>query len=125
MMSLNYTAALVTIAAPNFDRLVSFYQALFSQEPTTYYPNVYAEFQLPGLRLGIFRPKEPYSSPRLPIDTPVSLCIEVVNLESAIAHLTQLGYPPPGVIVTASHGREINAYDPDGNRLILYQAQRL
>ncbi|MFM7372329.1 MAG: VOC family protein, partial [Sphaerospermopsis kisseleviana] len=53
--------------------------------------------------------------------SPLSLCIEVSNLENAIAHLTSLGYPPPGKISIASHGREIYAYDPDGNRLILHQ----
>ena len=44
------------------------------------------------------------------------------NLETAISHLTSLGYPPPGEISTASHGQEIYAYDPDGNRLILHQS---
>ncbi|MBD0267928.1 MAG: VOC family protein, partial [Cyanobacteria bacterium Co-bin8] len=47
---------------------------------------------------------------------------EVVDLEGAIAHLTTLGYPPPGPVMIASHGREIYAYDPDGNRLILHQS---
>ena len=120
-MPLNYTSALVAIAAPNFDRLVDFYQALFTQEPTVHILNVYAEFHLPGLKLGIYRPKandELHST----LDAALSLCLEVVNLEAAIAHLTELRYPPPGKILTASHGREIYAYDPDGNRLILHQA---
>jgi hypothetical protein len=52
----------------------------------------------------------------------MSLCLEVANLDQAIARLTHLGYPPPGPILTASHGREIYAYDHDGNRLILHQA---
>jgi len=51
----------------------------------------------------------------------MSLCLEVADLEGAIAHLTQLGYPPSGAIITASHGREVYAYDPDGNWLILHQ----
>jgi hypothetical protein len=41
----------------------------------------------------------------------------------AIATLTHLGYPPPGEIIEASHGREIYAYDPAKNRLILHQAK--
>jgi len=44
-------------------------------------------------------------------------------LKEAIAYLTSLGYPPPGEITTASHGREIYAYDPMNNRLILHQSQ--
>ena len=50
-----------------------------------------------------------------------SICLEVLDLENAIATLTAMGYPPPGKIITASHGQEIYAYDPTGNRLILHQ----
>jgi catechol 2,3-dioxygenase-like lactoylglutathione lyase family enzyme len=122
-MPLNYTSALVAIAAPNFDLLVDFYQDLLTQAPTVYTPKVYAEFHLPGIKLGIYRPKahNELRAPHLALSTFISLCLEVVNLEAAIAHVTELGYPPPGEILTASHGREIYAYDPDGNRLILHQ----
>ena len=51
----------------------------------------------------------------------LSLCLDVDDLDAAIAHLINLGYPPPGEIIVASHGREIYAYDPNGNRLILHQ----
>ncbi|MEX0271372.1 VOC family protein [Leptolyngbyaceae cyanobacterium UHCC 1019] len=131
-MPLNYTSALVAIAAPNFDRLVNFYQALLTQEPTVYTPNIYAEFQLPGVKLGIYRPKTNSKlktqniscgdATRTKLKTSISLCLEVSDLEAAIAYLTELGYPLSGEILTASHGKEIYAYDPDGNRLILHQA---
>ena len=52
-----------------------------------------------------------------------AVCLEVADLERAIACLSELGYSPPGEIITASHGREIYAYDPTGNRLILHQSQ--
>nr|WP_289501139.1 hypothetical protein [Gloeocapsopsis sp. IPPAS B-1203] len=52
----------------------------------------------------------------------MSLCLEVSDLENAVAHLTSLGYPPLGETLTASHGKEIYAYDPQGNRLILHQS---
>ena len=43
----------------------------------------------------------------------------------ARAHLTNIGYPPPGEIVTASHGKEIYAYNPDGNCLnVIYKYDR-
>jgi predicted enzyme related to lactoylglutathione lyase len=123
-MSLTYTHAFVTLATTNFDRLVSFYRQLLKQDPPVYLPQVYAEFHLQGLRLGIFQPKdnhnEEFTQARL---SRMSLCLEVEAIESAIAHLTQLGYPPPGQVITASHGKEIYAYDPDGNRLILHQSQ--
>lgn len=124
-MPLTPTAALLTIATPHFDRLVHFYQQLFEQNPVTLLPNVYAEFQLPGIKLGIFQPGSNPHPPSLNSPAPssgMSLCLEVTHLESAIAHLTQLGYPPTGEILVASHGREIYAYDPDGNWLILHQS---
>ncbi len=125
--------AFVTIASGNFENLVNFYTKLLQQKPATLMPNVYAEFHLPSMRLGIFQPKNTNESEFevMSFDSPlcvsgkskISLCLEVSNLEDAIAHLTTLGYPPPGKISVASHGREIYAYDPDGNRLILHQGK--
>ncbi len=113
-------SAWVTLAANQFDRAIEFYDRLLGLEPTLLIPHVYAEFQLPSLRLGIYQP----TLDQPPVSTPfpaMSLCLEVEDLEAAIGHLTQMGYPPPGEILTPSHGREIYAYDPEGNRLILYQ----
>ncbi|WP_088241154.1 VOC family protein [Calothrix rhizosoleniae] len=117
------THAIVTIATNNIEEIINFYTQLLQQQPITLITNIYAEFQLPNLRLGIFTPKSTHASE---FDhshhSTISLCLEVSNLEIAIAHLTNLGYAPPGNIITASHGREIYAYDPDGNRLILHQS---
>jgi predicted enzyme related to lactoylglutathione lyase len=123
-MTFKLAEAFVALAAMEFDRLVAFYQQLLEQSPDRFVPNVYAEFQLPGLKFGIFRPKHPTASDA---DSPhrtigMSLCLEVANLDAAISHLTALGYPPPGKILTASHGREVYAYDPEGNWLILHQS---
>lgn len=124
IMSISCTAALVTLAAANFDALVQFYQQCLTLEPTVVWPNRYAEFQLPQLRLGIFRPKEERITPNssAPIQSGMAICLEVPNLEQAIAHLTHLGYPPAGTIQIASHGREIYVSDPEGNWLILHQS---
>lgn len=117
------TSALVTIASVNFESVVDFYSQFLGIAPVPHLANVYAEFACGGLRLGVFCPK---SSNRAefahPSHSGMSLCLEVDSLEKSIAALTQLGYPPSGQITTASHGREIYAYDPDGNRLILHQA---
>lgn len=124
-MALTPKAALLTLASPNFEALVQFYTQLLDRSPEIYRPNVYAEFNLPGVKLGIFRPKTPIarqSPSQVPVLLGMGLCLEVENLEAAIAHLTQLGYPPVGEIRTASHGREIDAFDPDGNWLILHQS---
>ncbi|MEH1964493.1 MAG: VOC family protein [Nostoc sp.] len=131
-MVFQYTNAFVTIASVNYEKLVNFYTKLLEQKPVILIPNVYAEFNLVSMRLGIFKPKNTNESEfeATSNDKPlcvyskskISLCLEVSNLEDAIAHLTALGYPPPGNISIADHGKEIYAYDPDGNRLILHQA---
>lgn len=118
-------AALVTIASINFDVVVDFYTQFLGTAPKSYLPSIYAEFPIPGLRLGIFCPK-PDNRAEFghPLQSGMSICLEVDDLEDSIDKLSQLGYPPSGQITTASHGREIYAYDPDGNRLILHQATK-
>ncbi|MDF5717755.1 MAG: hypothetical protein PUP93_28785 [Rhizonema sp. NSF051] len=118
------TNALVTIASVEINKLVTFYSEILGEQPAKYIQNVYAEFQFPGLQLAIFQPKETHLHEfENSTKSTMSLCLEVGNLEDALAYLTTLGYSPPGEIITASHGREIYAYDPDGNRLILHQAK--
>lgn len=122
-MALQYRAVFVAIAAVNFEQMIQFYRQLLDREPQSYQTHIYGEFHLTGLRLGIFKPKnshqDEFADSRR---SGMSLCLEVENLESAIAHLTEMGYPPPGEIAIASHGREIYAFDPAGNRLILHQS---
>lgn len=119
-MSLQYRSIFVALADPTGHRLTDFYQTLLAQQPAIYTPDRYSEFQLPGLRLSIFKPKQ--DTPWTPSPSPqMSLCIEVDDLEGAIALLASLGYPPHSDIQLASHGREVYAYDPQGNSLILYE----
>jgi catechol 2,3-dioxygenase-like lactoylglutathione lyase family enzyme len=119
--SLRCTDAFVTLASTDVERLVAFYGTLLGQAARPHQRDRYAEFQWPGLRLAIFRPRpgEEFSAPS---SGGMSLCLEVGDLAAAIAHLSALGYAPPGPVLEASHGREIYAYDPDGNRLILHQS---
>ncbi len=117
------TAALVTIASVNFDVVVEFYTQFLGASPQPYLPSIYAEFPIGGIRLGIFCPKSTNRDEfGHPSHSGMSLCLEVSNLEDSIDKLAQLGHPPSSKITTASHGREIYAYDPDGNRLILHQS---
>jgi predicted enzyme related to lactoylglutathione lyase len=112
------------ISLTDFDgeTLKTFYQNLFGQAPEIEIPNIYAEFNLPGLKLGLFKPKTNHLQEfTAPSSGGMSLCLEVENLEEAIAQLTQLGYPPTTSIQTVSHGRELYSYDPNGNRIILYE----
>ena len=119
-----FTDAFVTIASVNFDRVVEFYTQFLGSAPQPYIPQVYAEFSIAGLRLGIFCPKSSNQAEfAQPHQSGISLCLEVDSLEDSIDKLAHLGYPRSGKITTASHGREIYAYDPDGNRLILHQSK--
>jgi predicted enzyme related to lactoylglutathione lyase len=118
------TDAFVALATIKYQESIEFYCQLLGQKPQAYIPNVYAEFQLNQLRLAIFRPKQDNEQEFANSGTsPMGICLEVENLEQAIAHLQAIGYPFSGKIMVASHGREIYAYDPDGNRLILHQKQ--
>ncbi|PSO80483.1 MAG: glyoxalase [Cyanobacteria bacterium QS_7_48_42] len=122
-MKLRYHDAFVALAAVDAEALIQFYRQLLEKEPQPYIPQVYAEFQLVGLRLGIFQPRDSHQQVfAYPAGSGMSLCLEVDNLEEAIALFNSLGYPPPGEITTASHGREIYAYDAAGNRIILHQS---
>jgi len=112
----------VALAEPaTGESLVQFYRALFEQEPVIWRPGIYAEFALPGLKLGIFQPQVKHQAEFQGQAGSISLCLEVRPLEAAIERLSQLGYTPLGSILSTSHGREIYAYDPAGNRLILHE----
>lgn len=114
--------AFVTLAAENLSALVTFYQGFLQQAPAVYIPESYAEFKLPGCKLALFKPSVGHTSEFLGSAASMSVCLEVDDLQGAIATLTHLGYPPPGDIIYASHGQEIYGYDPAGNRLILHKA---
>ncbi|MFN9175039.1 MAG: VOC family protein, partial [Synechocystis sp.] len=49
--------AWLTIGTEKFSEVVNFYRLVLQQEPKPFSPDRYAEFHLPGLRLGIFRPQ--------------------------------------------------------------------
>ncbi len=114
--------AFVTLASLRVDKLATFYSELLAIAPKPNTPT-YAEFRLTGLRLAIFKPNADNATEFAAANSgAMSLCLEVNDLEQAIAHLTALGYPPKDDIMHTSHGQEIYAYDPDGNRLILHQS---
>ncbi|MBD1913570.1 MULTISPECIES: hypothetical protein [unclassified Leptolyngbya] len=133
-MGFRYHAAFVALATPELERLVIFYRSFLGQPPVTFIPQQYAEFHLLQLRLALFNPKTEHRTEFVaPAGAALSICLEVEQLETAIAHLTSTyillqeqglwhDTVPLGELLTPSHGREIYAYDPDGNRLILYEA---
>jgi catechol-2,3-dioxygenase len=117
-----YSEAFVVLSSSQLSLQTKFYSQFLQTEPTVS-TTTYTEFRLRGLRLAIFTPKADNATEfTAPSSGAMSLCLEVQDLEGAIAHLQSLGYPPPGPIMHTSHGQEIYAYDPDGNRLILHQS---
>ncbi|MEL6495327.1 MAG: VOC family protein [Cyanobacteria bacterium J06623_7] len=123
-MKANCSEVFVTIATNKVLLLAKFYAQLLDRQPKILRPPIYAELELGNLRLAIFQPKAERMNEFVNAASSMSLCLEVENLEQAIARVENLGCPPPGEIIAASHGREIYAYDPDGNRLILHQSAR-
>ena len=122
MMGFEYRGALVALADRLDGRLGAFYRSLLG-EPVRSLGTGYWEFELVGgLRLGVFRP-QPGQDDRFGGGSSgdFSLCLEVVNLEQAIARATDCGATVQQPIRIASHGREVDAIDPAGNRLILYE----
>jgi predicted enzyme related to lactoylglutathione lyase len=112
----------VVLADPGDGQLVGFYQDFLGCSPVIDVPGSYAEFQgFDGLRLGIFWPQ---ASHRVEFAAAtsgaMSLCVEVADLEAAIARVRAAGGQCSGTIFTATHGQETYAYDPAGNRLILH-----
>jgi predicted enzyme related to lactoylglutathione lyase len=118
----NIQEAFLTIGTEKFTEVVDFYRQFLNQDPNPYNPTKYAEFRIQGLRLAIFYPKSDHKAEFSQVGgSAFSLCLAVKDLDSAIAHLQNLGYSPTTEIQTSSHGREIYVYDPAHNRLILYQ----
>ena len=118
----NIQEAFLTIGTEKFTEVVDFYRQFLGQDPNPYNPTKYAEFRIQGFRLAIFYPKSDHKAEFSNTGgSAFSLCLAVKDLDSAIAFLQNLGYSPTTEIQTSSHGREIYAYDPAHNRLILYQ----
>jgi len=120
-MIFKFQGALSTIATLELNNLVEFYILFLRQEPRIWVANVYAEFEISGLRFGLFKPRVADQPEFAGNCGAMSLCLEVENLEAAIASLAELGQAPEKASVTTDYGVEIYAYDPEGNRLILYQ----
>lgn len=132
-MDLECKEVFLALATPYIERAVHFYRVLFAIAPTQEVPGVYAEFSLPGLKLGLFSPKATHLHEFAQGRGAMSLCLEVSHLEAAIAQVAaaytdlpegdRVSPLPVGEMIVASHGREVYAYDPDGNRLILHEAR--
>lgn len=114
-----YSEIFVAIAAEPWQTVVDFYAELLDLEPYPYSENRYAEFRLGDFKLGIFQPSANHQQEFQGRSGSFSLCLEVEDLEQAIAHAKKLGGRVTEITQT-SHGRECYVYDPVENRLILH-----
>lgn len=57
-MIVQCTNVFVSLPKVDVEKLVQFYTELFGKYPVNYIPNIYGDFQVPGLGLGIFKPRE-------------------------------------------------------------------
>ena len=123
-MAIDCTDAFVAIGSEDFERSVAFYAAALGRRPDERVGDTYAVFRLPGLRLGIFRPRPGdvagFRNPG-PTRGGLSLVLQVASVAEAAAELARLNAPPPGPAREVAGGREIHAQDLDGNRLILVE----
>ncbi|MDX2270826.1 MAG: VOC family protein [Cyanobacteriota bacterium] len=110
-------AALLSMATPDLRVQQEFYQRLLGQDPAVEIANRYIEFRLTGLRLGIYSSHHPDFQAGL---GSLSLCLQVTNLDAVMDGLAEAGIPTSPVRI-ASHGREIDLQDPDGNRIVIHQ----
>lgn len=123
MIGAGVVEAMAAIGAEDFPRALAFYTAFLGCEPELRFGDGYAEFRLPGLRLGVFRPRTGRADEfRNPVDRQIGLGLVfyVPELTRAVAQVERLGGSAAPAF-DAPHGRECYAYDPDGNRLILVE----
>lgn len=121
---MRYTKVFITIGAEPWREVVDFYAQLFLVTPQPCAENRYAEFKLGSLRLGIFKPSADHANEFQGNSGSLSFCVEVENLEQAIAKVIAAKGTVSPEIVAASHGRECYAYDPLNNRIILHEARQ-
>jgi predicted enzyme related to lactoylglutathione lyase len=127
-MSPFFSRSWLAIAVRSLTGSVQFYQTLLGDGAVFRQIGKYVEFDLGDLRLGLFEPK-PEAAPEFDQrgHNPMSLCLAVADLDQTLTQLTAQFLLPDGPpeIVLASHGREVYLFDPDGNRIILYESKKL
>ena len=83
-----YNRVFVAIAATDISQTIDFYGKLLQLEPEKYIPNVYAEFTFQQFAIAIFQPSpnnlDEFNNSQ---GSSMSLCLEVPDLEAAIAFI--------------------------------------
>lgn len=119
----NYQKGLIALGAARFEEVVAFYEKLFGTKPIDAIGQSYVEFDIAGLRIGIFKPRETNLEKFENKDRDghgLSICFQLQHLDDLIAECRAKGFDI-GDPITTRHGREAFLYDPQHNRLIFSQ----
>lgn len=117
-MTFSIRRSLITVAVMDWQQSLTFYRNLLQLEPQVLQPGRYAEFRLADCTISLYKPRleetptaegNPYPS--------LGICLHVDSLQAALAQLNLVNHG----IQASSHGREVYLYDPNGNRIILYE----
>ncbi len=122
-MNSSIVRSFVTIAVANWQQSLQFYQCLLQLAPKVLQPDRYAEFDPPSCTIALYvaRPEESSQPTELSAYPSMSLCLQVKSISAVLAQLKTINYDAPAGIQQSSHGAEIYVYDPNGNRIILYE----
>ncbi|MEO0854741.1 MAG: VOC family protein [Cyanobacteria bacterium J06648_11] len=109
--------ACLSLATPDLPRSRQFYRALLGVSPEIVQADKYAEFRLTGLRLSIYASTHPDFKASLGA---TGICLQVDDLDDVLQRpvVSELTISP---VREASHGREVDFCDPDGNRIIIHE----
>lgn len=113
-----FLSVLMSVATPNLPQLRQFYHDLLQVDPVAILGESYVEFQLPGLRLGLYHSAHPEFQAHP--GGSISLCLQVNSLDR-ILKSTCLSSQSVSEIRVAFHGREVDIRDPEGNRIVLHE----
>jgi predicted enzyme related to lactoylglutathione lyase len=112
-----FLSILMSIPTPNLPQLRQFYQDLLQVTPLVVLGEKYVEFELLGARLALYHQRSEQNLQVHP-EGSISLCLQVTSLEAMLK-----SFEPQSIseVRVAFHGREVDIWDPDGNRIVLHE----
>jgi predicted enzyme related to lactoylglutathione lyase len=110
--------ALVSLQARDFERAVAFYKDVLGLPMTFRHESYWAEFQAPGLAIGI----EAAADDAVVGGGTIALCFEVRRIENVVAGLRTRGISFVGPVRETFHGKEAYFADSEGNPLLLHES---
>jgi predicted enzyme related to lactoylglutathione lyase len=110
--------ALVALQARDFERAVAFYKEVLGLPMTFRHESYWAEFQAPGLSIGI----EAAGDDAVVGGGTISLCFEVRAIDNVVDGLRSRGISFLGPVRDTFHGKEAYFTDSEGNPIVLHES---